>query len=82
MCLAIPGKILSIDRSTPELAMATADFGGILRKVCIQWVDVVTGDYVLAHAGIAIAVVDPGEAQQTCDDLNAIARSIPTDPDA
>jgi hydrogenase expression/formation protein HypC len=62
----------------PELAMADADFGGIIKQVCIQWVDAETGDYVLAHAGMAIAVVDPEEARQTWADLEAVARSIQT----
>ena len=31
MCLAIPGKIISIDRSEPELAMARVDFSGITK---------------------------------------------------
>ena len=78
MCLAVPGKIISIDRSTPELAMATADFGGIFKQVCIQWVEAVAGDYVLVHAGIAIMVVDPDEARKTWEDFEAIARSLPT----
>lgn len=47
MCLAVPGKILSIDNSIPELRMAKVDFGGIIKKICIQWVDVSIGDYVL-----------------------------------
>jgi hydrogenase expression/formation protein HypC len=81
MCLAIPGKIISVDRSTPELAMATADFGGILKQVCIQWVDAEAGDYVLTHAGLAITVVDPAEAQQTWADLDAIAHSLQADSD-
>jgi hydrogenase expression/formation protein HypC len=58
--------------------MAKVDFGGIVRAVCVQWVDVVTGDYILAHAGMAIAVVDPVEAQQTLDDFEAIVRSLET----
>jgi hydrogenase expression/formation protein HypC len=76
MCLAVPGKIISIDRSTPELAMARVDFGGIVKSVCIQWVEVETGDYVLAHAGMAIAAVDPEEARKTLDDFEAILRSL------
>ena len=57
MCLAVPGKIISIDRSIPEMTMAKVDFGGILKNICIEWVDVKQGDYILAHAGIAISVV-------------------------
>ena len=61
MCLAVPGKILSIDNSIPELRMAKVDFGGIIKKICIQWVDVSIGDYVLVHAGVAITVVEEEE---------------------
>mgnify|MGYP000813293464 CR=1 FL=1 len=50
MCLAVPGKIISIDRSIPEMTMAKVDFGGILKNICIEWVDVKQGDYILAHA--------------------------------
>ena len=35
MCLAVPGKIISIDRSIPEMTMAKVDFGGILKNICI-----------------------------------------------
>ena len=33
MCLAIPGKVLEIDRPAEGLQMAKVDFGG-LRRVC------------------------------------------------
>lgn len=74
MCLAIPGKIISIDRTEPELTMARVDFGGIIKNICIQWVDVEEGDYVLAHAGMAIAVVDATEAEETLKDLQKLER--------
>ncbi|HDJ33086.1 MAG TPA: HypC/HybG/HupF family hydrogenase formation chaperone, partial [Bacteroidetes bacterium] len=38
MCLAIPGKIISIDRSNPDLVMAKVDFAGVKKDICIQWV--------------------------------------------
>lgn len=74
MCLAIPGKIISIDRSEPELAMARVDFSGILKNICIQWVDVTEGDYILAHAGMAISVVNAQEAEETLEDLKKLQR--------
>lgn len=74
MCLAIPGKIISIDRSEPELAMARVDFSGILKNICIQWVDVTEGDYILAHAGMAISVVNAREAEETLEDLKKLQR--------
>ncbi|MDR1644255.1 MAG: HypC/HybG/HupF family hydrogenase formation chaperone [Tannerellaceae bacterium] len=76
MCLAIPGKIISVDRSVPELAMAKVDFGGICKDICVQWVEATEGDYVLAHAGMAIAVVDAVEAGKTIDAFDAIVRSL------
>lgn len=72
MCLAIPGKIISIDRSIPELTMAKADFGGIQKNICIQWVDVAEGDYILAHAGMAISVLDTKEAEEILEDLKQL----------
>lgn len=74
MCLAIPGKIQSIDRSIPELAMAEVNFGGIVKTICIQWIDATVGDYILAHAGMAIARIDASEAEATLRDLAQLSR--------
>ncbi|WP_278624590.1 HypC/HybG/HupF family hydrogenase formation chaperone [Parabacteroides gordonii] len=74
MCLAIPGKIVSIDRSEPDLTMAKVDFSGIVKSICIQWVDVAEGDYILAHAGMAISVVNAQEAKETLEDLKKLQR--------
>ncbi len=72
MCLAIPGKILSVDDSIPELKMAKVDFSGIVKNICVQWVNVSIGDYVLAHAGMAISVVNAKEAEETLEDLKKL----------
>lgn len=74
MCLAIPGKIISIDRTISELTMAKVDFSGIVKNICIQWVEVTEGDYILAHAGMAISVIDADEAQLTLYDLKKLTR--------
>ena len=37
MCLAVPGKIVSIDESNAELKMAKVNFGGVMKDICIQW---------------------------------------------
>jgi hydrogenase expression/formation protein HypC len=63
MCLAIPGKIIAIDK---KMQSATVDYGsGTKRKANISLVDVTIGDYVLVHAGFAIQVLDEKEAQET-----------------
>ena len=72
MCLAIPGKILSVDDSIPELKMAKVDFSGIVKDICVQWVNVSIGDYVLAHAGMAFSVVNAKEAEETLEDLKKL----------
>ncbi len=74
MCLAIPGKIIHIDDSVPDLKMAKVDFGGTIKNVCIQWIDVNTGDYILAHAGMAIATVNEEYAKETLADFEILAQ--------
>lgn len=65
MCLAIPGKILEIDK---KKEYATIDYGdGTKRKANVTLVDVKVGDYVLVHAGFAIQVLDEKEAHETLD---------------
>lgn len=66
MCLAVPGKIVSIDESNPDLRMAKVNFGGVSKDVCIQWLDdVIIGDYVLVHVGFALNKVDEKDAEET-----------------
>ena len=65
MCLAIPGKVLDIDR-TGSLMMGTVSFAGVEKKVCLDWVDnVQPGEYVIVHVGFAISKMDEKEALET-----------------
>ena len=71
MCLAVPGKIISIDNSDPELKMAKVKFGEITKDICIQWVkDVTEGDYIIAHIGTALSKLDEADAKAVLDALN------------
>lgn len=70
MCLAVPGKIVSIDESNAELKMAKVNFGGVMKDICIQWLsDVQIGDYVLAHVGFALNKIDQKDAEETIEIL-------------
>lgn len=70
MCLAVPGKILSIDASNKDLKMAKVQFGEAVREICIQWLpDVAVGDYILAHVGTALSKLDEADAKFTLDAL-------------
>ena len=66
MCLAVPGKIVSIDESNPDLRMAKVNFGGVNKDICIQWLpEVQVGEYILAHVGFALNKVDEKDAEET-----------------
>jgi hydrogenase expression/formation protein HypC len=70
MCLAVPGKVLSIDLSNPESAMARVQFGAAIRDISIQWLEnIQVGDYILAHVGTALSKVDEEDAKFTLDAL-------------
>ncbi len=74
MCLAVPGKIISIDESNPELKMAKVNFGGIIKDACIQWLDdAEVNNYVIVHAGFALNKVDTAEAEETIKMLNEMS---------
>jgi hydrogenase expression/formation protein HypC len=67
MCLAIPGKILSIS-AIEEGVMRTGKvlFGGITKDANLYLVpEAKEGDYVLVHVGVALSIVDEEEAQKT-----------------
>ncbi len=64
MCVAVPGKIVSID----EFDMAVVDFGGTTREVSLAMVeDPATGEYVIVHAGFALHKVNSEEALETIE---------------
>jgi hydrogenase expression/formation protein HypC len=65
MCLAIPGKVLDIDRNGSPV-MGTVSFGGTQKKVCLEWLpEARVGDYVIVHVGFALSTVDEQEALET-----------------
>jgi hydrogenase expression/formation protein HypC len=74
MCLAIPGKILSITNQLDEtFRYGKVSFGGIHKEVNLCMVpDAKINDYVLVHVGVAISIIDEAEAQLTFDYLKQI----------
>jgi hydrogenase expression/formation protein HypC len=71
MCLAIPGKILSITNQLDEtFRFGKVSFGGINKEVNLCMVpEANIGDYVLVHVGVAIGIVDEDEAHKTMEYL-------------
>ena len=63
MCLAVPGKILSIEGDNPLMVSGRVDFAGLVKQVNLAYVpEAKEGDYVLVHAGFAISVIDEDQA--------------------
>jgi len=73
MCLAVPGKILSIEGDDPILRAGKVDFAGVTKRVNLSYVpEARVGDYVLVHVGFAISTVDEAEAVKVFDYLRAM----------
>jgi hydrogenase expression/formation protein HypC len=63
MCLAIP--MVLVERNEYE---GVAEVDGVRRQISVMFLpDVEVGDYVLVHAGYAIAQVDADEAAKTLE---------------
>jgi hydrogenase expression/formation protein HypC len=62
MCLALPGKIIKfIDDNN-----AVVKFGESEIKINLSFVDnAKVGDYVIAHSGFALSLLDTEEAEKT-----------------
>lgn len=70
MCVGIPGRIVEVD--DPERHIATADVGGIRRRINIACIvdeshppHACVGDWVLIHVGFAMSRIDEREAEET-----------------
>ena len=68
MCVGLPAKVVKISEGT-----AVVDAGGAKREVSAQLLeDLEPGDYVMVHAGIAIAKIteeDEDEAEDLLEGL-------------
>jgi len=70
MCIAFPGKIISINEDN----IALVDISGTRYEVCLDIVgeDVEIGDYVISHAGYAIHKVDEQTARENLELLRQV----------
>ena len=70
MCLAIPGKVVSISGDDPVTRMGRIDFSGVIKQASLAYVpEVQVGDYVIVHVGFALSKVDEAEAQKVFEYL-------------
>ncbi|MEY4615513.1 MAG: hypothetical protein RJB66_473 [Pseudomonadota bacterium] len=70
MCLAVPGLIIKLNELDAIDRSAEVDFGGIQRTISLACVPEATvGDYVIAHAGVALQIIDEAEANKIIQEL-------------
>ena len=67
MCLGVPGRVEEVwERDGAR--MATVDFGGVRKEVCLAYVpDVTVGDYTIVHVGFALTKLDEKSALETLE---------------
>ena len=73
MCLAIPGKVVSISGDDALTRIGNIDFSGVIKSASLAYVpEVRIGDYVIVHVGFALSKVDEAEAQKVFEYLKQI----------
>lgn len=77
MCLAVPGRVLSLTGDTLLTRTARVDFGGIIKEVNLAFTpEARIDDYVLVHVGFAITVINEEEADRVFAYLREIGESL------
>lgn len=72
MCLAIPGKVISIQENPLGMTMGRVSFGGVVKDVSLAYLpDVKLDDYVVVHVGFALSIVDEEAAREIFDFVKA-----------
>ncbi len=60
MCLAVPAKVLEVNKS-----LAKVELAGVTRNVSLMLLpEAKAGDYVLVHAGFAMQIVEEKEVEE------------------
>jgi len=81
MCLAVPGRVVSVTGEDPAFRTGRVSFGGIVKDVILAYTpDVTVDNYVLVHAGFAISVIDQEEADRIYSYLEAMNELDEVDP--
>ena len=66
MCLAVPGKLIEVIAASGSPRRGRVDFDGIIKAVDLSLLpEVKVGDYLVVHAGFAIAEISTDEALAT-----------------
>ena len=72
MCLGVPGRVDTV-WDVDGMRMATVDFGGIRKEVCLAYVpEVDVGDYTIVHVGFALTRLDEASALETLELMRSV----------
>jgi len=83
MCLAVPGKVIEVERTELGLVRGRVEFGGIVKEVNLSYTpDVRIGEYVVVHVGFSISTLDENEARQVFRYLEELGALQELDPPA
>lgn len=83
MCLAVPGKLISVSGEDPFQRTGKVSFGGVMKDVSLACLpEAQVGDYVIVHVGMAISRLDESEANEVftylkqIDEANSAADTV------
>lgn len=69
MCVAVPMKVIEVSEYS-----CIGEIDGVKKSISVMALDgVKVGDYIMAHAGLAIARLDEKEAEETLRLMRGIA---------
>ena len=70
MCLAIPGRVVSISDGEGFDRRATIDYDGVQQEASLAYLpETQIGDYLLVHVGFALTRLDPEEAERVLKEI-------------
>jgi hydrogenase expression/formation protein HypC len=77
MCLATPGRIVSISAEDPRFPVAVVDYGHTTKTAQLLYVpEAVVGDYVIVQAGFAIRRLGEAEAEESLRAAGELAATL------
>ena len=80
MCLAVPGKVISIIGDEPLMKKGRVSFGGVIKEVNLAYVpNVEVGDYVIVHVGFALSILDEEAAQKSLAEFKEMETILQSD---
>ena len=72
MCLAVPARIIAVKEGKARIQAGSSDNGMDISTILLPATPRI-GDYVIVHAGFALSILDPAEAEESLKIFRQIA---------